>query len=351
MSETLKAPFPWFGGKRRVAPIVWQRFGKVRNYVEPFAGSLAVLLGRPTPFDGPETVNDADGFIANVFRAIALDPEAVADWADYIVSECDVHARHVWLVAQRDSLVSSLEGDPNYFDAKVAGWWLYGIAAWIGSGWCSGKGPWRSVEMEDGSRQLVHLGDEGRGVNRQRVHLGDEGRGVNRQRDGHRESLFAYMRALSTRLRYVRVCCGDWSRVMGETPMLVRSGNFSPVGVFLDPPYSDEADRAANLYRVDCLRIAHDVREWAIAHGDDPRYRICFCGYEGEHDMPLNWAVVTGKAGGGSGYGGQSKDGYKNAGRERLWFSPYCIDPMRERMPLFAFAGFDDGKVEEETES
>lgn len=38
----LKAPFPWFGGKSRVAPLIWARFGEVRNYVEPFAGSLAV---------------------------------------------------------------------------------------------------------------------------------------------------------------------------------------------------------------------------------------------------------------------------------------------------------------------
>ena len=42
----LKAPFPWFGGKSRVADIVWDRFGKVDNYVEPFFGSGAVLLAR-----------------------------------------------------------------------------------------------------------------------------------------------------------------------------------------------------------------------------------------------------------------------------------------------------------------
>jgi hypothetical protein len=29
----LKAPFPWFGGKSRVAEIVWDRFGDVPNYV------------------------------------------------------------------------------------------------------------------------------------------------------------------------------------------------------------------------------------------------------------------------------------------------------------------------------
>lgn len=49
----LKAPFPWFGGKSRVASIVWERFGDVPNYVEPFFGSGAVLLGRPHP---PRTV-------------------------------------------------------------------------------------------------------------------------------------------------------------------------------------------------------------------------------------------------------------------------------------------------------
>ena len=43
----MKAPFPWFGGKRRVAPEIWAAFGDVDNYVEPFAGSLAVLLERP----------------------------------------------------------------------------------------------------------------------------------------------------------------------------------------------------------------------------------------------------------------------------------------------------------------
>lgn len=41
--DCLKAPFPWFGGKSTVADLVWQRFGDVPNYVEPFFGSGAVL--------------------------------------------------------------------------------------------------------------------------------------------------------------------------------------------------------------------------------------------------------------------------------------------------------------------
>lgn len=68
----MKAPFPWFGGKRRVAPIIWQAFGDVDNYVEPFAGSLAVLLERPAWHKRrAETVNDADQFLANLFGGAA----------------------------------------------------------------------------------------------------------------------------------------------------------------------------------------------------------------------------------------------------------------------------------------
>lgn len=42
----LQSPYPYFGGKSRVADLVWARFGVVRNYVEPFFGSGALLLAR-----------------------------------------------------------------------------------------------------------------------------------------------------------------------------------------------------------------------------------------------------------------------------------------------------------------
>lgn len=62
----LKAPFPAFGGKSRVAAEVWRRFGDVRNYVEPFCFSAAVLLKRPGFVTGAvETINDRNLFVAN----------------------------------------------------------------------------------------------------------------------------------------------------------------------------------------------------------------------------------------------------------------------------------------------
>lgn len=315
---TLKAPFPWFGGKSRVAPLVWERFGQVRNYVEPFAGSLACLLGRPQPSEGTETANDLDGFVANFWRALAADPEAVAHHADWPVNENDLHARHSWLLTQTDSLRPRLEGDPDFFDAKIAGWWVWGVCCWIGAGFCSGKGPWKVAEV-DGARQLVHLGGAGRGVNRQLVHLGDAGQGVNRKRV---DALAAYLGALSERLRGVRVCSGDWLRVCGSTPT-VKQGL---TGVFLDPPYAAAANRQGDLYRVDNDSVAHAVREWAVAHGDDPKVRIALCGYENEHAMPEGWACVPWEAKGGYGSQGDGR-GRANAGRERVWFSPHCLTP------------------------
>ena len=51
----LKAPFVWFGGKRRVADLVWSALGDVDQYVEPFAGSLAVRLARHDAHDITQT--------------------------------------------------------------------------------------------------------------------------------------------------------------------------------------------------------------------------------------------------------------------------------------------------------
>lgn len=116
-----KAPFPWFGGKSRVAHLVWARFGDVPNYVEPFAGSLAVLLGRPW-LPRTETVNDIDCYLANFWRAVAAAPEEVARWADWPVNEADLHARHLWLV-RREDFRERMKCDPAFFDPKIAGWW------------------------------------------------------------------------------------------------------------------------------------------------------------------------------------------------------------------------------------
>ena len=334
----LKAPFPWFGGKSRVAKEVWDAFGDVKNYVEPFFGSGAVLLARPSE-PKIETINDKDGFVANFWRAVTHAPEETARWADNPVNENDLHARHIWLVGQRNDLTRRLEGDPDYFDAKIAGWWVWGICCWIAGGWCSGKGPWQSLNGKLVSvstvgnglrRQLPHLGDAGvgvnrqlphlsanRGVNRKLPHIGDDGRGVNKG------GVYDWFDALEHRLRDVRVCCGDWSRICGPSPTF-KNGL---TGVFLDPPYSADAGRD-EVYSQEDFAVAHAVRDWCLANGANKLLRIALCGYEGDHNelQRCGWRVHEWKARGGYGSQGSGR-GRDNAGRERIWFSPHCLAP------------------------
>lgn len=319
----LRAPFPWFGGKSRAASIIWQRFGPVRNYVEPFAGSLAVLLARPWPAK-IETVNDADGLLANFWRALQADPDSVAQWADWPINEVDLHARHAWITAQRAEITANLQSDPEFFDAKVAGWWVWGISQWIGSGWCvkpEWKGRGHAARAPRGiGRPKPHLPNGGQGVHQKRPQMVNGGRGV------HKPEILGWLAALSDRLRYVRVCCGDWSRVLTPSVTHRLSGDRTACGVLLDPPYAVEAGRDAQIYAEDAPTMSAAVREWAIANGSNPDLRIALCGYEGEHDdIPNDWECVTWKANGG--YGNQKGDtrGKRNALRERIWFSPHCL--------------------------
>jgi hypothetical protein len=131
----LKAPFPYFGGKRRIAKVVWRRLGRPKQFVEPFCGSAAVLLARPDPPQF-ELLNDVDGYIVNFWRALQKAPAEVAEWADWPIHETELHARHRWLLDRHDDIHERLYNDPDYFDPRMAGYWVWGISVWIGQGWC-----------------------------------------------------------------------------------------------------------------------------------------------------------------------------------------------------------------------
>lgn len=166
--EPMKSCFPYAGGKSSVIDIVWPRFGDTIGYVEPFFGSGAMLLGRPFPVR-TETVNDANVYIANFFRAVKADPEQVAYYADNAVNHADLIARHRWLkgippqslnipeeyntpelqaayVAGYQAharppldiieFIHRIKQEESYYDVKAAGYWVWGQSCWMGSGWC-----------------------------------------------------------------------------------------------------------------------------------------------------------------------------------------------------------------------
>ena len=312
---TLHAPFPYFGGKRKVVDEVWKRFGEPKQYIEPFCGSAAILLGAPKAAS-LEVICDASGFIANFWRAVKHQPEEVARAADYPVSHIDLGARHAWLMQQRERLSAELH-DPDWpGDAKVAGWWLWGQCCWIGAGWC---------DWDKAMGKIPHVSDPGRGV--QAVggipHVSDAGRGVqgisrvvSSDDEPPAELLtssgrvaWQWLRRLSDRLERVRVVHGDWHRCLNH-----HYGK-RDTAVFLDPPY----DGFESLYGKTAPTAA-TVSEWAREHED---MRVAICGHLGDYDLP-GWEVF-GWSRGKLTYGSS-----KTTEQEAIWFSPGCLSPRSE---------------------
>lgn len=289
--KKLTAPFPYFGGKRAIANKVWAALGDCSHYIEPFFGSGAVLLARPTHHTGSsETVCDRDGFVANVWRAIRYAPDEVAKWCDWPVNHADLTARRKRLVANESRLLENLIADDEWCDPKLAGYWVWAASCWIGSG-------------------LTFYG--------QRPHLSNSGQGV--LDAPHNENIYVWMRRLSERLRYVRVVCGDWTRVCGGS----WQDNIGVCGMFFDPPYAVE-DRDDRLYHHESTDVAHAVREWCLERGSSTRYRIVLAGYEEHDDLTRHgWTVEKWKTIGGYGNVGKGQ-GKANRHRECLYFSPHC---------------------------
>lgn len=307
--SALKAPFPYFGGKRSIAAEVWQQLGHPKQYLEPFAGSAAMLLAAPKPAS-LEVINDLSHNIANFWRAVKYQPDAVIEAMQYPVLHIEMAARHAWLTepervaALRDALLDAEW--PG--DARHAAWWCWGQCAWIGSGWCSGKTThWDQVAHTGNAGmgfqapgKIASAGDAGRGFQApgQIAHTGNAGMGDVWPRA--RE----WIARLSQRLARVRVQAGTWDRALNY-----QYGG-AATAVFLDPPY-----RSYTKLYAESECVADAVCEWAREHAD---LRIALCGHVGDYDLP-GWEVLQWE---------RSRNTYgsdKTKAEEAIWFSPACL--------------------------
>lgn len=297
MSEILRAPFGYFGNKRRIADQIWLRLGDVDSYIEPCVGSASVYFSRPNP-RGIEIINDADGFLINAFRAITYAPDEVAKLAEYPASELDIIARHRWLMEVGKPKLNQLKIDPFYHDPLIAAWWIYGLNIFVGSGWCSNNG-YKNQKL----KIPKHTNE---GLYREDLR-------------GDPDKIETYFRLISKRMINTKICCGNWERVL--TPAWIDTDGV--IGIVIDPPYED--DQHTVQYSAGG-KIAQSVRKWAIDNANNPKLRIVICGYESEsYTFPpdlfetFEWKATGGYSTTGN---GQGKD---NAKRERIWFSKHCL--------------------------
>jgi site-specific DNA-adenine methylase len=281
------ALFPYAGGKSRVADLIWSNIGDVDAFIEPFAGSAAVSLLRPDWHRGRTRIlNDNNGLLVNALRAVKYDPGGVVEYADVQRSEIDLAAFFRWL--RGVDLVEALKGDPDYYDPKAAGRWLYAMCL-----------PIVYREACRAQNPCAFQAPSG-GIGYAWMKWAD---------------LPERCAEVAARLRNTLIRCGDWERSLD----LLRAHS-GTVGVLLDPPYGVGM---SNMYHEEHdATISEQAREWAIEWGR--KWRVVLCGYH-EHDgkMPADWHC---ERWGGRTYGfGNSQ----SSRQEAIWFSPACESQQR----------------------
>lgn len=296
MTSKIKIPAQYFGGKRRIASIIWKGFGNISNYLDPFCGGLSTLLLNPNPCK-IESINDIDCLLTNFWRAVSKEPEEVAKLCDIPINEIELHARHKRLLELKTSeFKQKMEDDVNFYDVGMAADWIYGQSISIGNNWLQSKG----------LKALPLLSNAGSGI---------FGLTYDIQKD---------FKILQDRLKKVRIVSGDWKRIV--TPSVTCNnkglGKNDVTGVFLDPPYLQS--NRDKVYSND-TNVYKEVCEWAITNGDNPRMRIIVCGYDGDFEFPETWKKHHWSSTGGMSALGDGR-GKQNSKRETIFFSPNCLD-------------------------
>lgn len=129
----VRPPFTYYGGKTRIAETIVSYVPRDHaHYVEPFAGSLAVLLAKPAT--RMETINDIDGRLTNFWRvlrdqghalanACELTPHSRTEYenANHISADPVEDARRVWvLLTQSRTGTMSNTGWRHYLDGNAS---------------------------------------------------------------------------------------------------------------------------------------------------------------------------------------------------------------------------------------
>lgn len=291
-----KSHFVWYGGKSKIAPLVWQFFDpRVPAYVEPFAGSAAVLIHRPYYSDKFfELINDNDGFVVNYFRSIKFDAEKVAEFARKPRYHDELDAVRKYMHDYSFSLANQVRSDLKYYDAEIAGYWVWGLALHV------------QTEMTSKAHQKRPT------LHRQGILA--KGFDIDKE-----------FELLACRLSSVDVHHGDWKKILSGYTLKKTKHEYGITAVFLDPPYRMLG--RTRVYDQEDNDASDEARAWCKKNGDDPLLRIILCGYGDEHQEleSLGWTTQKWK-------GEAFTSGNDNYMKETMWISPHCV---RQEVSLF----------------
>lgn len=198
--STARSPFPWFGGKQKLADEILALFPTHLVYVEVFGGGASVLLSKPPA--KLDVYNDLDEGLVNFFRCLRDAPDRLVP-----LLEITPYARSEW-------------------EAAKTGWWT-------------------AEDPVERARQWYVVASQSFGAMVARDARPSTGRGWG----GERLGLMHLNRAASTanrvdniwrfveRMRLVQIECLDWRACLDRY-------DHSDCVFYLDPPYVAGTRRA-----------------------------------------------------------------------------------------------------------
>lgn len=183
----------------------------------------------------------------------------------------------------------------RYYDLELAGRWIWLTRGWIGAGACDA-----AINVKSKIPRSRIAGWYG-------------------------NSPISHFRALKSRLAETQLSAGGYDRALVS---FTQTENFGMTAVFFDPPYPPGF--CSKTYAYQSQTVAWESFETALRLGDNPAFRVAYCGYKsifGRHFATAGWEAVPCRNLGG--FGNQAKDGRGRINRrdEFIWFSPFCLKP------------------------
>lgn len=237
----MKPVFAYYGGKTRFAPWIASLLPTHRVYVEPFAGSAAVLLAKAPVRH--EVLNDLDGQVVNFYRVLRERCEDLE-----LAVSLTPYSREEYALADFD--------EPGIDDLERARrWWVrstqgFGQSATKATGW--------SISTQQNSPRMHQI--------------------------TNRMPRFA---AVAERLRHVFI------ENQPALDIIERHASTSDACLYLDPPYLASTRTAPNCYRHE---MGDDDSHRALAASvEDAKAHVVVSGYASplyDEDLFAGWHRV-----------------------------------------------------------
>jgi len=147
----MRPPFPYYGSKGRLAPIVADLLPTHRVYVEPFAGSAAVLFAKSRA--PHEVIVDLDSNVTTFFRMLRDQPQELAR----LVQLTPYSREEYYAAAIRDVELDDLERARRFYVRTSQSFNGAGAGKAHGCSWSNGmrRGSSQAVTVADVSDRLL----------------------------------------------------------------------------------------------------------------------------------------------------------------------------------------------------